>query len=554
MRFRIIAALAPIGVSFFLTSCFLTRRQAETHLTPIRQTETSSYAEPLLGLRPLADDALWKPLVIPTQAEAQLGEADLLASASAVPPGGCKAVRRPEEGWPLWHFRSLATPAEPSALVLFTERDSRTTLAIGRFTSEGTLSCRLPREGVAATAGRGLSATVVMLTDPDQETVLPQPKYGRLRFRSAGGFRAGTVVRIGRQVQPDFFALSPNVPAADNLYFRSLTSAGRFQVDEVLTTTFLVLEDFSFVVEPGAYKIAATVPGTEPCLVDVPVDPGAEVAVSCPHADAVLPPQTIDATVFPAPLATHPLFLRFLAERHASVLSPADTASADPAVRILAPGQSPLGPFSILKTAAEKFETWDGTLQRVFSADTSVDAQALCANIARYGTPRKLIFAGTGENALASGTPPFLFTTEAALENPAAPFAQSSLLLTNGTRIVWMGHEGSKSLLSLPSQQKYRFQLRIPPGNDTRFAVLYVDGRELKRYTIPRGSVDEAALFDIDEKIEIPRDFRIGVCSWGDTFLPDLIYGPQNLTPISATRSFCVDADGNGLCQAEDRQ
>lgn len=561
----VFVSLLCVTSCYFMTSCL---SMVEAQGVEVTGNTISNGSEReidrILRQAGSADQVSWTPAILITEPGLTVRENDLLFSPLSPAVGSCSIVNslRTGDGDVSRSFR-IANPgsAAEGSVAVITDREQREVWAVGVFDSLGGFSCPTPAEGGVIRAGHGMNQVATAFGSENADVVVSPSGLGFLGISAddRSGILPGSLLRIGRLAS----GIETNLPAQtspfQDLFFRLLSSSESFFASEGLRTTILVERPFRLQLQIGLYRVVVIPPSGPICQVIVEIAEGDAVSLVCSSSaenkvDSADSRVVMDATLFSQQFVQSPTFLAFLRHREALVLGRAtqQRGTRETISFVGATDAASITGLVLQRSPNASLTTWDDTIQRVFSVDQAFNAQRLCHRIAEHGKRDKLIFAGTGESGLMQGTPPFLFSTW--IERPSGidDLMETQLLMTNGARISWLGHETKRNLVALPSQQRYRFSIEIPAGNDTRYAALYVGATETKRYTIPRGSLETHISYVVDEKIPVERDFRVTLCAWGDDFLPDLIYGPQHITPFSAIRSLCVDADANGFCQAED--
>ena len=127
-------------------------------------------------------------------------------------------------------------------------------------------------------------------------------------------------------------------------------------------------------------------------------------------------------------------------------------------------------------------------------------------------------------------------------------------IVTNGATIEWIEPVPANvgSPLTLGPQQHIRVRLLIPPGDTTENFGMFVNGERYKQWTVNLNSdKSKYRTIEIDEKVTLQGDFNVSFASWGQSYLPEFMYGIRQLPAFAFTRVYCVDVNENGICDKQ---
>ncbi len=337
----------------------------------------------------------------------------------------------------------------------------------------------------------------------------------------------GDMLRIGRKPLMDgslLFAEAPIARVLSGDFFRRVAGAGdNLGVSEYLTTTlFLGNQPLQLELDEGLYRFAVLHSGHGGiCVSEVEVRSGSSVELSCGERATVgvdSPISQFDATLPEGSLRGAWEGSEILRLRGVSLLKKSDAYSG---------GRSDL----------------------VLDAEGTRDPEGFCRNAITSFRKSNLLWAGTGERLWGLGATPFVTTIQSLAPIETLEQLQNSFyFVSNGAQVDFAG--ASSSLLwPVPAQQKIRATVKIPGGNDTGVLAFFVNGKELRRISIPRSSWLEPSRFLFDEFLPRREDYDFSLCAWGNIPLPEFITGTSGVLPLLVSRPVCVDADGDGRCQ-----
>lgn len=494
---------------------------------------------------------------------------------------------------------SFLTPSQLLFVVL--EEETGALLALGRFAENGTASCALPRVRLAVSTGFGQARSETSVPEGATETTLAPVERGRLRIDpSALADRIsleGTLLRIGRETR----ALQGNSQTAnlrlplplDGDLFKSIPNPSEnFGAKEIFQSTILIgSSSFSLNLEPGDYVATLSRPGGAlVCVARIAIRNDAQSLLTCPRPEnsaesgqsnvffgnpssaqgfsADTAEALVDATFFPPRLLASDQFRQWMTAAgltHALLPDkPTDlnTASRTPSRLdyVFAPLPGPLADLG----PSGPYSGWFGTIESFTEVLRSQEARVLLAPELLEGERKISTFlqntdhtilplGGMGEEGLGGRTTPFLLTTRFRFPRSQGFVPDASeILVSNGIDIEWTEPSLSEGAfpLRMPLQQRFRARVRIPPGYRPDYAELYVNSNLFKRWYIAREEVDSWETFLIDERIDLSEDFFIALSVWGQTFLPELTFGSSTTPALAFTRSYCIDANENGICEA----
>ncbi len=486
---------------------------------------------------------------------------------------------------------SSLTPPEDLLFTVF-EEESGSLVALGRFNSDGTARCDLPRTRLAISTGFGTARLEVAAEADATDIDVVVSRRGRLRVDpgAEGSIDSleGHILRIGRKASVPALNARPEalrLPlSVEGDLFRVIPNPSENAgAKEILEATILVgASPFSLALEPGDYIAALVRPGEGTrCLVPVAIRADAQTTLACPKSPTPAPNEDssrsrvaealLDATFLPERFVASLQMRRWLAVAGLThvlragkpgALSPEGRpperldVSFAPLPRAhngLAPARA-AGPFAGWFGGFSAFEEILRSQQaRVLVAPEMLEAERLVGAFLQNTDQTVLPLGGTGEAGIEGRATPFLVTTR--LRYPAgegfSPEA-AEVLVTNGVDIEWIDPAVSDGVfpLRMPLQQRFRARVRIPPGHRPEYAEIYVNSRLHKRWYVPRLDPTAWETFDVDERLDEAQDFYVAVAVWGQPFLPELVYGSSTMPPMAFTRSYCVDANENGLCEA----
>jgi hypothetical protein len=474
------------------------------------------------------------------------------------------------------------------------EEETGALLALGRFDKDGSASCELPRLRLAVSTGFGQARVETTVPEGATETTLARVERGRLRVDPSapadGISLEGTILRIGRETR-----LPPGNVETENLrlpltldgdLFRGVPNPSEnFGAKEILQSTLLVGSSaFSLTLEPGEYVGAVLRPGGNVvCVARFSIRADAQSTLACPRSGASAsaanstleesrPAGTsealVDATFLPPRLLasaqfrqwmsnaglTHTLLPDKPSELGTGGRSPSRLDFLYSPVRGANAGQSPAGPYSGWFGNFDSFtEVLRAQEARVLVAPELLEGERQISTFLQNTDQSILPLGGTGEEGLGGRTTPFLLATRFRfpLAGGFLPDA-SEILVTNGMDIEWTEPSLAEGLfpLRMPLQQRFRARVRIPPGYRPDYAEIYVNSKLYKRWYITRQEEDAWEVFLVDERIDLAQDFSIALGVWGQSFLPELIFGSSTTPALAFTRSYCIDANENGICEA----
>jgi hypothetical protein len=431
----------------------------------------------------------------------------------------------------------LPRPEQAARRVFFILPQQGTEIVgFGILDDQGRAVCPLLSEKDVLSTSSGEARVETAVVFPQSALGNSEPVF-KLRVRRTGrvlltpqlrqNFYPGDMLRIGRKPLPDGSLLFSDAPIARVLggdIFRRVAGAGdNLGVSEYLATTlFLGNQTLQLELDEGIYRFAVLHSGHGGnCISEVEVRYGSLVDLSCGERTMVgvdSPALQLDATFPEGSLRGAWESSEILRSRGVSLLKKLDTD---------------LGSYSGL----------------VLDAEGTRDPEGFCRNAIASFRKSNLLLAGTGERLWGLGATPFVTMAESlAPIETLAQLQNSFYFVSNGAQVDFVG--ASSSLLwPVPPQQKIRTTIRIPSGNDTGVLAFFVNGKELRRMSIPRSSWLESSRFVFDESLPRREDYDFSLCAWGNIPLPEFITGTSGVLPLLVSRPVCIDADGDGRCQ-----
>ena len=421
----------------------------------------------------------------------------------------------------------------------------------------------------------------------------------------------GDILRIGRlagsNTSLEMLGQSLKTSVENDLFKTIDNASENFGVTEYLRTNILVGEQpFSISVTPGRYKIAvlkknnhftcfleadastnlnteltcaaqgdpneaqqpSSSPNTASSANSMRATPGALDARSSPRdptlgqrANSDLPRESLfDATFFPERLIQAAPFQRFLLG-HGAQLYLKYQGKKNGA----APASSTSNPVANPISTDLEFSFYNANPERLLPAiNSTAVAERLLTAISKPNVEewvRKYVeksdhttfpIGGTSESGFVRGAVPLVAKT--IFRAPAAAALspdKNDSYITNGASLEWIEPQAGilEQPLRMPTQQRFRAKVVVPPWNAVEFVTLFVNSKVYRRWVLPRVDLTLPYTFLIDERIEEKADFDISLFAWGNRFLPEFLTGATGLLPMALSRQLCVDVNENGLCE-----
>ncbi len=151
---------------------------------------------------------------------------------------------------------------------------------------------------------------------------------------------------------------------------------------------------------------------------------------------------------------------------------------------------------------------------------------------------------GTTFDGISKGMPPFSKMTIIRFDVPV----ENHLLLkipyvlsTNGVDIKFLEpFLTPQGFFPVKSKQRVRVRLSIPRWNSTSVLDAYINKRLVKRWVINRGDISEPYSATLETNLSFNQKQYLTLVAWGQTPLPDLLFGVKNFFPYAQTRDYFV--------------
>ena len=361
---------------------------------------------------------------------------------------------------------------------------------------------------------------------------------------------------------------SPQSFLSSDLFYGIPNPEGNFGAQESHRSTFLLEEhSFELVLEQGNYVAIISDPVTgEMCTSIFTVKTDEVAPFGCK-----LPPRTpiskqLDATFWPLGLVQKARFQRWLRNAGSDWVLKERTASSNQDSETLrefvfeplglgSPKKSSPGAFLGLFSEVTKTELNErAQFVRISSLGNAARPKLGLENFQSAADIGVLPLVGTGENDLFLFGVPFLMQTR--YQVGRFPWESPELYVSNGPIIDWLDPSPTEqgSLLRYPLQRKFRIRVSYRKTDEPTAVDLYINRSLFRRWSVktsPAEFKQGVGTFEIDERVDLEKDFSLSVATWGTEHMPTLTTGPFGVAPFAMSRVYCVDANENGLCEAE---
>jgi hypothetical protein len=485
------------------------------------------------------------------------------------------------------------------------EQNTRAVRAIGFFDDKGKANCQLPSGRWYISTGFGEARTHKLFSIQSGKTSAVEIRHharARLTLRPGKdtGLQYGDLLRIGRitalqpATQNDDGLPEVPIQVQDDLFRAVLTPSENLNVREYLFTSIILQRrEISIQLDPGEYAIGLWRNGemyrcTNRLLVSsnesalLACDPNMESSrlseqnrlyAETRNADtSPLKNLTFDGSFFPSRLIVQTAFRAWLAKNGITRLMRAGPAVDEreqqrqfllqPLLQDFAAKriQQPEGPFVADFKISQRPNAEDNlgraNFARLLVAQSSMNVDSMLNRVFQSKALNQVIpIAGITERGLLEGVVPLTFRT--VLKSPEGRSFRTETadaLVTNGATIEWTEPVPAivGSPLTLGPQQHIRVRLVIPPEDTTENLGMFVNGERYKQWSVGRNSdKSKYRTLEIDEKIALPGDFLVSFASWGQSYLPEFMYGIRQLPAFAFTRVYCVDVNENGICDKQ---
>jgi hypothetical protein len=485
------------------------------------------------------------------------------------------------------------------------EQNTRAVRAIGFFDDKGNASCQLPAGRWYLSTGFGEARTHKLFSAQSGKPTSVEIRHharARLTLRPGKdtGLQYGDLLRIGRitalQPAPQSEELLPEVPIQiqDDLFRAVLTPSENSDVREYLFTSLILQRrELTIQLDPGEYAIGIwrnsemyrcaarlLVTSSESAL--LACEPNMESSriseqnrlytETRPINASPLKNLSFDGSFFPSRLIVQTSFRAWLAKNGITRLMRAGPAVDEREQQrqfLLQPLlqdfsakklQQPEGPFVADFKISQRLNVDDNlgraNFARLLTAQSSINVDAMLNRIFQSKALSQVIpMAGITERGLLEGVVPLTFRT--ILKSPEGRTFRTETadaIVTNGATIEWIEPVPANvgSPLTLGPQQHIRVRLLIPPGDTTENFGMFVNGERYKQWTVNLNSdKSKYRTIEIDEKVTLQGDFNVSFASWGQSYLPEFMYGIRQLPAFAFTRVYCVDVNENGICDKQ---
>lgn len=485
------------------------------------------------------------------------------------------------------------------------EHSSRAVRSVGFFDDDGLAQCRIPKGHWYISTGFGEARVHKVFSTGSGKEIriqIRQHKRALLRIRPSRdtGLQYGDLIRIGRiraqQPAPQESGQLPEVPIQipDDLLRSTLSPSENFGVREYLFTSLILQRrEFSISLEPGEYMIGVWRRGiVHRCAEKLIINTTDHALLAC-HPDmessklannSVVSKSVIDneqrklntlifdGSFMPSRLIGQDSFRTWMIKSGATRMLRAGRSidTQQQQIQFLlqplmqefsASGfQQPEGPFIGDFRLTQRPDTDEKmakvTFARILTAQSGLNIESILARFFAGSTFSQTIpLAGITERGLLEGVVPLTFRTILnSSESRIFRTEGAETFVTNGSLIEWIDPLPANigSPLKLGPQQHVRIKLTVPPEDTTENLGMFINGERVKQWNIDSALVKSSyRILEIEEKINLKSDFLLGFASWGQTYLPEFMYGLKKLPALAFTRIYCVDVNENGIC---DRQ
>ena len=484
------------------------------------------------------------------------------------------------------------------------EPTSRFVRAIGFWDDDGLASCSLPVGRWLVSTGFGEARTHKSFTttvQSESRVSIRQFPRSRITIRAGKdtGIQYGDLMRIGRlhamQPAPQSAEQLPEVSilVQDDLLRPVLNPSENQGVREYLFTSLLIQRpEFSLQLDPGEYVIGLWRNGSiHRCSTRLEIHPNENAILACdPNMLAERLPQqknstSLDADGIEENLKTLIFDGSFMPSRFLGQSSFRAWMAKSGVTRFLRAGRSvdtqqqqiqfllqpilqafssdnfqrPEGPFIGDFRLTQRTETDEkmgrANFARLLVGQSGLNVESILNRVFSSSFSQSIPLAGTSERGLLEGVVPLTFRTTLK-SNFTATFRTegAEALASNGADIQWI--EPNPAIVGAPlklgPQGRVRIRLVVPPEDTTENLGMFINGERFKQWNVgTEQNKRNYRVLEIDEKLSQANDFLIGFAAWGQSYLPEFMYGVRQLPALSFTRLYCVDVNENGICDKQ---
>lgn len=443
------------------------------------------------------------------------------------------------------------------------ESATHTFLGIGFFDSAGKAECSLPNIDVTISTGFGEARQETQLpSDSDAVEVLMNKRSFISIQAGQGKLKEGDLIRIARikaqkneeNDQLTWREISQRID--DDLYHMIFSPNDNFDANEQLGISFAVTsEQLKIPLELGQYVAIGISTSTNTfCIQKFSVTENSTQNITCDfkagNLAPLIPAQENRRVLRSSPIQWPANFIKSATFRRWLNLHNVDffLANTEPAQpeqykHILVPtAESVFQKFNQEKTnlklkdfeAINRFEKSDDLLSE-----------------------NKVYFGGSTLKDILKGLTPLSNYTQWYLDQPYEFNIEKNIgVITNGTKIEITDPQISdRKNIEGGTLPHIRGRVTIPAFHRADFLEMYVNNQLFKRLIVPRNSQNSSFAdidFFFDERFDEKKDFVFYMTVWGESFLPEVIYGLQNVKPFAEITPICFDIDNDKKCKIED--